>query len=57
MVFVCIVFRGGFKDGFKDISWFSYKHLEKCRAILVIAAFIGVFNGESCGYAVFFVAF
>ncbi len=54
---VCPIFRGGFKDGFKGISWFSYKHLEKCRAILVIAAFVGVFNGESCGDAMFFVAF
>ncbi len=54
---VCFILRGGFLDGFKGIFWFSYKHLEKCRAILVIAAFVGIFNGESCGDAVFFLAF
>jgi hypothetical protein len=47
--------RGGLKDLFEDISWFSYEHLEKCQAIFVIANSVGIFDGESCGDAVFLV--
>jgi len=52
----CQVFfvRGGFKDTFEDIYWFSNEHLEKCRAILVVADSVVVFYSEFCGYAVFF---
>ncbi len=51
-----VVFRRGFKDGFEGISWFSYEHLKECRAIFVKAASVGMFDGESCGYAVSLVA-
>ena len=50
------VVQSDFKIGFKGISWFSYDHLEKCRAILVVVDSVGVFNGESCGDAVFLLA-
>ena len=50
------VFRRGFQDRFAGISWFSYEHLEKYRAIFVIATSVGMLDGESCGYAVFLVA-
>jgi hypothetical protein len=53
---VFFVVCGGFLDGFKDIPWFSYKYLYKCRAIFVVAGYIGLLNGESCGDAVFLVA-
>ena len=48
--------RGGFKDEFEGISWFSYDRLEKCRAIIGVADYVGVFYSKSCGDAVFLVA-
>ena len=51
-----VVFSRGFLDGFEGISWLSYEHLKKCRTIFVVADSVGMFDGESCGYAVLFVA-
>ena len=56
MLLVFLVVRSGFHDGFEDVPWFSNEHLEKCRAILVVADFVGVFNSESCDDALFLVA-
>ena len=50
------VLRRSFKDGFEGISWFSNEHLEKCRAIFVVATFVGMFDGDYCRYSVFLVA-
>ena len=49
-------FRRSFKDGFEGISWFSNEHLEKCRAIFVVATYVGMFEGDSCRYSVSLVA-
>jgi hypothetical protein len=49
-------FEAVFYDGFESVPWFSNEHLEKCRAIFVIADSVGVRNSESCGDAVFLVA-
>ncbi len=50
------VFRRSFKNGFEGISWFSNEQLEKCRAIFVVATYVGMFDGDSCRYSVFLVA-
>jgi hypothetical protein len=44
VLLVFLAVRSGFYDGFEGIPWFSNGHLQKCRAILVVADYVGVFN-------------